>query len=155
MLTRRKSGRARHALQVGALPYRVSPDGKIEVLLVTSRGTGRWIIPKGWPMPGKTLQEAAAIEAWEEAGVRGAVSDAELGRFTYDKERFLLRPIPCEVVVYALSVEEELEDWPERSQRRRKWQSVKAASVALRSRDLAQLLRALPARKADPQPPGS
>lgn len=141
-----RAAKARHRLQVGALPYRASADGSIEVLLVTSRGTGRWIIPKGWPMAGKSLSEAAAIEAWEEAGVRGPVPEAELGRFRYDKERFLLRPIPCEVVVYALSVEEELEDWPERRQRRRKWHGLKSAAIKLRSRDLALLLRDLSKR---------
>ena len=147
MLERSKS-RRRKALQVGAIPYRIGADGSIEVLLVTSRGTGRWIIPKGWPMPGKSLREAAAIEAWEEAGVRGTPSEAELGRFAYDKERFLLRPIPCEVVAYALPVDEELADWPEKNQRRRKWHSLKGAAIKLRSREISQLLRALPGRLA-------
>lgn len=143
MLKRKKKVKSRHALQVGAVPYRTSTDGKIEILLVTSRGTGRWIIPKGWPMIGKSLQEAAAIEAWEEAGVRGEPSGEELGRFAYHKERILLRPIPCEVVVFALPVHEELPDWPERRQRRRRWHSVKAASVAVRSKALAGLFRQL------------
>ncbi|MGZ8998601.1 MAG: NUDIX hydrolase [Allosphingosinicella sp.] len=146
MLDRKNTTRARHSLQVGALPYRSTTDGKVEILLVTSRGTGRWIIPKGWPMAGKSLQEAAAIEAWEEAGVRGELSETELGRFVYDKERFLRRPIPCEVVVYALRVREELDDWPERGQRRRKWHGLGAASVAVRSKELAGLFRAFAAR---------
>lgn len=146
MFKRKNTANARHALQVGAVPYRVAADGKVEILLVTSRGTGRWIIPKGWPMIGKSLQEAAAIEAWEEAGVRGDPIEAELGRFIYDKERVLLRPIPCEVAVFALPVREELEEWPERGQRRRKWHSLRAASVAVRSKELAGLFRALAAR---------
>ena len=145
MLKRKATVRKRLALQVGAVPYRSAPDGKVEILLVTSRGTGRWIIPKGWPMAGKSFQEAAAIEAWEEAGVKGEPSEAELGRFVYDKERFLLRPIPCEVLVYALPVREELDEWPESGQRRRKWHSLKAASVAVRSKELAGLFRTLAA----------
>ena len=70
--------------QFAALCYRVK-DGKTRVLLVTSRGTGRWIIPKGWPMDGKTPAETAAQEAWEEAGVTGKVQDMCLGLFSYRK----------------------------------------------------------------------
>lgn len=146
MFRRKTAASARRALQVGAVPYRAAADGKIEILLVTSRGTGRWIIPKGWPMIGKSLQEAAAIEAWEEAGVRGDPAEEELGRFVYDKERFLLRPISCEVAVFALPVREELDEWPERGQRRRKWHSLRAASVAVRSKELAGIFKALRAR---------
>jgi len=56
--------------QFAALPFRVKED-KVQVLLITSRGTGRWIVPKGWPMEGKTPAESALQEAWEEAGVQG------------------------------------------------------------------------------------
>lgn len=132
------------ALQVGALPYRRAADGSIEIMLVTSRGTGRWIIPKGWPMPGKGLAEAAAQEACEEAGVRGIIAEGEIGRFRYRKQRFLLRPLICEVKVYPLDVREELEEWPEKAQRRRKWHSLNAAKTAVRSKALSRLIQALP-----------
>lgn len=72
--------------QYGALCYRVGTEnGKVEVLLITSRGTGRWIIPRGWPMRKKKPHEAAEIEAWEEAGVRGRVRKTPVGRYTYLK----------------------------------------------------------------------
>lgn len=72
--------------QVGALPFRVNGREKIEVLLVTSRGSGHWIPPKGWPMPSRTAWEAARIEALEEAGVSGIIGDRPIGRFDYKKK---------------------------------------------------------------------
>ena len=70
--------------QVAALCWRKHRD-RVEVLLITSRDTGRWVLPKGWPIPGLNAHEAAAIEAWEEAGVRGPVTPDALGYFGYDK----------------------------------------------------------------------
>lgn len=72
--------------QYGALCFRRTEGATIEVLVITSRDTGRWIIPKGWPMKRKNPYEAAAIEAWEEAGIRGAVRKKPVGRYTYLKE---------------------------------------------------------------------
>ena len=73
-------------LQTGALPWRIS--GKtIEILLVTGRRSGQWTIPKGWPMPGKTLAEAAAQEAFEEAGVEGTVDPVPIGSFRHVKQQ--------------------------------------------------------------------
>ena len=73
--------------QVAAIPVRRRGDGNLEVLLVTSRETRRWIVPKGWPWPEVSDHEAAAAEAWEEAGVRGRILADELGAYTYDKQR--------------------------------------------------------------------
>ena len=70
--------------QVAALPYRMS-SGEIEVLLITSRDSGRWLIPKGWLMKRRSGSEAAAVEAFEEAGIRGAVATSPLGAYTYQK----------------------------------------------------------------------
>jgi 8-oxo-dGTP pyrophosphatase MutT (NUDIX family) len=70
------------------LPYRTIGDGltaPIEVLLVTSRGTGRWVIPKGNSGKGEAAHAAAAREAEEEAGVIGAICPAALGRYEYRK----------------------------------------------------------------------
>ena len=89
--------------QVAALPFRIK-DGKIEVLLVTSRETKRWLIPKGWPMKGKKPHKAAAQEAEEEAGVKGEIKNKPLGSYDYWKPdgsrwkrrriRFLSQPLP-------------------------------------------------------------
>ena len=73
-------------IQYGALPYRVTKTRGIEYLLVTSRETGRWIIPKGWPIEGMKPAKTAAREAYEEAGVRGTVSDKAIGNYSYKKE---------------------------------------------------------------------
>ena len=69
---------------MGALVYRLKNDA-VEFLLITSRGTGRWIIPKGWPMPGRTLAQAALREAYEEAGIRGIVETSSIGSYQYYK----------------------------------------------------------------------
>ncbi len=129
-------------LQVGALPYRRGDDGGIEVLLVTTRGTGQWMVPKGWPMAGKTLAEAAAQEAWEEAGVRGATAERELGRFRHDKTDIFAGVTPCIVAVYPLAVEEEAANWPERRERTRSWFALDDAVAKVQSRALAGILAA-------------
>lgn len=127
-------------LQVGALPYRRRPDGTVEVLLVTTRSSGRWIIPKGWPMRGKTLAQAAQQEAYEEAGVRGRTSAVELGRFPHEKEHFLAGPIRTQVVVFPLAVERELASWPEQGERKRSWFSLADASAAVGPGALAVII---------------
>ncbi len=109
--------------QIGALCWRISRAG-IEVLLVTSRETGRWVIPKGWLGIGLSAGEAAAREAWEEAGVRGRAG-AELGVFTYDKvtdrDTKAAARVPCVVAVHAVEVTGKAKDFPEAGQRRVKW----------------------------------
>jgi hypothetical protein len=62
--------RSSRPIQYGALPYREIKSG-VQILLVTSRNTRRWIIPKGWPQSGTPPHRAAAREAFEEAGVVG------------------------------------------------------------------------------------
>ena len=137
-----RKGQDGKALQVGALPYRRVEDGSIEVLLVTTRGTGQWMVPKGWPMAGKTLPEAAAQEAWEEAGVRGATDKRELGRFRHDKTSIIAGITPCIVAVYLLAVEEEAAIWPERRERTRTWFRLEDAVAKVQSRALAGVLAA-------------
>jgi 8-oxo-dGTP pyrophosphatase MutT (NUDIX family) len=138
----RRGGRDGKALQVGALPYRRREDGGIEVLLVTTRGTGQWMVPKGWPMTGKTLAEAAAQEAWEEAGVRGATAKREIGRFRHDKTDIITGSVPCIVAVFPLAVEEEAASWPERRERTRTWFDLDEAIATVQSRPLAGVLAA-------------
>jgi 8-oxo-dGTP pyrophosphatase MutT (NUDIX family) len=99
--------------QVGALPYRISPDGDVEVLLITSRGTGRWIIPKGNPIHGLKAHQAAAREAFEEAGIIGKPSEKSIGTFHYSKQRTGVANTV--VTVFPLLVTEQFQDWPERT----------------------------------------
>ncbi len=133
----------RGRLQVGALPYRRRPDGTFEVLLVTTRGTGRWMVPKGWPMTGKSHSEAAGQEAYEEAGVRGTASPVELGRFIHEKSSFPARSIRCTVAVFPMPVDEELAAWPESGQRTRRWFSIEEAAQRVDSPKLASIIAGL------------
>jgi 8-oxo-dGTP pyrophosphatase MutT (NUDIX family) len=139
---RGRAGRGSTKLQVGALPYRRRADGAIEVLLVTTRGTGQWMVPKGWPMPGKSWPQAAAQEAWEEAGVRGAASERELGRFPHEKSDWLRGTLACTVAVFPLAVTEELASWPERAERTRGWFVLHEAAAKVHSRRLAAIIAA-------------
>jgi 8-oxo-dGTP pyrophosphatase MutT (NUDIX family) len=130
-------------LQVAALPYRARADDTIEVLLVTTRGTGQWMVPKGWPMTGKTLPQAAAQEAFEEAGVRGKAGKEELGRFQHRKTALLEGAIDCVVAVFPLAVQEELTSWPERGERMRGWFSLEEAAGKVQSRELAAIISSI------------
>lgn len=128
--------------QYGALPYRVDASGDLRILLVTSRRTGRWVAPKGHPMPGRRPHEAAAQEAYEEAGVEGEIASEPIGAFRYRKGWRYLLPLRAEVTLFPLRVTRELDAWPEASQRRRAWFSRAEAAAAVRERRLKQLIRA-------------
>jgi 8-oxo-dGTP pyrophosphatase MutT (NUDIX family) len=106
--------------QVAALPWRQGTHG-VEILLVTTRTTKRWLIPKGWTMDGIADHDAAAIEAYEEAGVKGEVSIVPLGHYGYLKTLRDGRTKRVAVTVFGLKVADVLEDWPERLQRQRQW----------------------------------
>ena len=125
--------------QVAALPVRQGKNG-CEVLLITSRETRRWIIPKGWPMKGRKDHDAAAQEALEEAGVVGKVSKHPLGGYAYDKQ-LGKRIQPCRVMVYRLDVERELDGWAERDQRERRWYPPTEAAELVSEPNLAAILR--------------
>ena len=112
--------------QFGALCYR-SRNDKTEVLLITSRGTGRWIVPKGWPVDGATPAEAALQEAWEEAGVIGKAQGNALGIYSYTKQDDGEK-LPCVVAVFAVKVKALKNSFPEAGQRRRKWFSRRKAA---------------------------
>lgn len=126
--------------QFAALCWRMKGK-ECEVLLVTSRTTRRWIIPKGWPMPGMTPVEAARREAWEESGVKGRMSSACIGIYSYTK---LLEDrdddLPCVVAVFPLKVDKIASDFPERKERRRKWMSLKKAAARVDEPELAQMI---------------
>ena len=127
-------------LQVAALCYRQTGDGR-EVLMITSRDTGRWVLPKGWPMAGKSSAESAAEEAWEEAGVRkGRFDDSPLGRYEYDKRLDSGAVEPLETLVYALEVEELCDDFPEAHERSRRWMTPSEAAELVNEPQLRDLL---------------
>ncbi|MEL6564346.1 MAG: NUDIX hydrolase [Pseudomonadota bacterium] len=126
--------------QFAALCYRVKGD-KVQVLLVTSRGTGRWILPKGWPINNKTPSESAAQEAWEEAGVIGRPDPRPLGLFSYVKTTGAEAGWPCVAMVYAVRVKSLESDFPEAGQRKRKWVSRKKAAAMVGEPELARILR--------------
>ena len=123
--------------QVGVIPYAVV-DGQVAVLLVTSRRTGRWIFPKGGLIDGLTPAEAAAREAFEEAGVEGEIEAEPLGAYRSFKRRGL-RPLQIEVDLYPLRVATQHEDWPEKKQRRRHWATVVEARKLLSEPGIASL----------------
>ena len=127
--------------QTGALPWRLAPKNGIEVLLVTGRKSGRWTIPKGWPMPGKTLAEAAAQEAFEEAGVRGTINPTPIGTFRHVKQLNVVGDIEVDIVVHPMWVDRELDKWPENGQRKRKWFKPKEAAKRVDSPELSEMIR--------------
>ena len=132
-------------LQVGALCWR-KRRGQLQVLLITSRETGRWVIPKGWQMPGREHHDAAAQEAWEEAGVQGQVQPQSLGVFGYQKLYPAKPAISCEVEVFPLRVAKLQHKFPERDQRRRKWFSATKAAKLVHEQGLSDLLLAASAQ---------
>ena len=129
-------------LQTGALPWRLTKSSKPEVLLVTGRRSGRWMIPKGWPMIGKSLAAAAEREAFEEAGISGSIDSRPLGSF-HSVKRNVFGDMDIEILVHPMSVEAELPDWPERGQRLRKWFPLNEAVEQVESEELRDLITAL------------
>jgi 8-oxo-dGTP pyrophosphatase MutT (NUDIX family) len=140
--TRFRSGDKLAEIQTAALPWRTRSDGRLEVLLVTSRDTQQWLLPKGWPMPGRSLAEAAAIEAFEEGGVEGRVARKPIGSFNYIKTHLLRGPRPVTIIVHPLAVTNVRANWPERLERKRKWFTFRKAAKAVSSEALADLILA-------------
>lgn len=122
--------------QAGVIPYRLVGSG-LEVLLITSRSSGDWIVPKGMVDPGFTPEEAALQEAWEEAGVRGKLGPY-LGCLETSKGRMAVR-----IQLFALPVTEVTDKWLERHYRRRRWFPAKDAISKVRDRELARLIQSL------------
>jgi 8-oxo-dGTP pyrophosphatase MutT (NUDIX family) len=135
---------AKYRKQIAALPWR-RHKGQLEVLLITSRETKRWVIPKGWPMDHLMDFNAAKQEAFEEAGVTGRVRRKAVGRYDYDKRDELVS-LPCRVDVYALEVEKELARWPERKERKREWFKPHEAALRVQETELKHLLLAFSGR---------
>lgn len=125
--------------QVAILPF-VPLAARHEVLLVTSRKGGRWILPKGWPMKDRPLTEAARTEGIEEAGVVGLLGEQPLGSYRYAKEMDAGYRVRAEVFVFPLLVAEQRLDWPERGERSLRWCGLAKASRLVEDRGLASLL---------------
>ena len=141
----RKSSNAAGAkrVQYAALPYRLSGRSRTEVMLVTSRETRRWIIPKGWPQRGRAPYDSAAREAFEEAGVVGAVGRRSVGSFPYEKRLKGGGAMVCEVHVFPLKVRRQSKQWPEKEQRDVKWLSIKQAAETVHEPTLSEIIRRL------------
>lgn len=128
--------------QVAALIWRDN-DGITEVLLVTSRGTGRWILPKGWIEPGEDRAEAAAREAWEEAGAEGVMASAQpIGQYSYDKFDADGASETIGVSVHAMALTRLADDWPEKGQRDRRWMRCAEAVRQVHEPDLKTVIAA-------------
>lgn len=136
---RRALGAPEPVLQCAVLPWRRARKG-VEIMLITSRGTKRWVLPKGWPEKGETLCDAAQREAAEEAGVLGNAAAEPIGSFFYDKELDNGLTRRCEVRVFAMQVKEVAKRWPEKDERNRVWVSPATASTMVAEPDLAELL---------------
>ena len=137
----RKAKQGKPIRQVAAVPFRMR-DGQVEVMLVTSRTTKRFIVPKGWPMKGKSGRQTALIEAHEEAGVTGRTLKRPLGKYTYWK-RLSESFVPIEVTAYLLRADETLIDWDESSTRQRAWLSPADAATLIDEPELATLIRSV------------
>jgi len=141
-------------VQYAALPYRRTGDSLIEVLLVTSRDTGRWIIPKGWPLKGKSPHKSAAREAREEAGVVGKISRRPIGTFSYEKRLKGGNTVVCKVQVFALKVKRQHASWQEQGERQLKWLSRETAASTVGDRVLGTIICRLATDQADEKPEG-
>lgn len=140
--------------QIAALPYRIEDDGSASVLLITSRETRRWVIPKGNRIKGIDPHHAAAIEAFEafeafeEAGIKGLLCQTSLGSFAYHKRRGNGTTRAAMVEVFSLAVTDESPTWPEQHQRLRQWFGLADAVAAVDEPGLKTIIGALhnPAR---------
>lgn len=127
-------------VQVAAACWRIGANGK-EVLLVTSRDTKRWILPKGWPVDGLSGAGSALREAWEEAGVKEAkATDTSIGSYRYEKGLEGGSHVTCTTYVYDVEVLTLLDDYPEQAERDRRWVSPKEAATMVDEPELRALL---------------
>lgn len=138
-------------LQFAALCYRKTADKSgVEILLITSRGTGRWVIPKGWPMNGKLAHAVAEREAYEEAGVKGKAEIKPLGTYSYLKGLDSGLEIPCKVQVHALKVSNFANNYKEKGQREMAWFSCEDAALRVMEPELKEMILAFGNRAQSP-----
>lgn len=127
--------------QYGVLAYRRAEVGALQLLLITSRDTRRWVVPRGNPIMGLMPHESAVREAWEEAGISGAADPARIGSYHYDKRRKDGSAARAKVYLFPMRVERLDDDWPEKRQRERRWFGVEEAAAAVDEPKLAALIR--------------
>lgn len=144
-----RKAQAKPLKQVAALPFRIGADGQLEVLLITSRDTGRWVIPKGWPMIGRKAHRAAEREAYEEAGLKGEIAANPVGWYHYEKRLECGSALPCKVRVYPLQVKAQHDRWPEREQRILRWFLPEEAAQLVQEDELQRLLAGFAAARLD------
>lgn len=143
---------AKELKQVAALPVRRNAKGQLEVLLVTTRQSRRWVIPKGWPSKRLSDDAAAAREAQEEAGVSGKLLKRPVGSYSYFKRQedgFRL----VEVTVYLLKVQEEQKNWKEADERKKRWFPLSMAAKLVQEPALAIMIKGIEAANARKHPP--
>ena len=131
--------------QYGVLAYDIGDEGELRFLLITSRATRRWVIPRGNPNPGLSPWQSAAHEAYEEAGLTGLVSSNEIGRYQYDKIRRDGSSEPAEVHVFPLRITIQSDRWPERHERETRWFSRDEAMAAVEESGLKDIIGAFEA----------
>jgi len=130
----------RDAKQFAALPWRIGDGGIRQVMLLTSRETGRWVIPKGWPMKGRKSAQVASQEAYEEAGLIGHIIGKQaVGSYHYEK-RLAKASVLCEVRVFLFRVDQQLDDWPEKEQRKTQWFDADEAARLVDEGGLAEII---------------
>jgi len=130
-------------IQFGALPYRARAGGETEVMLLTSRGVGRWVIPKGWPMVGRKPRVVALTEARQEAGIKGIISRKPIGSFHYAKTLDRGEERLCECIVFLMLVTHEALTWREQKERTRAWFPRDEAAELVNEGALAMMIRNL------------
>ncbi|MGY5806370.1 NUDIX hydrolase [Rhizobium sp. LEGMi198b] len=138
--------RGETAEQFGTICFRPRGDGMVEVLLITTRETGRWTIPKGWPIKGLKPHQVAEREAWEEAGIKGKVKKASFGYYSYLKTLVDGSVVPSIVEVHLLRTEQASEKFPERGQRLLEWMVPEEAAFRVQEPELKGLFRKLAER---------
>ena len=129
--------------QCAALPLTRRDDGAYLVLLLTSRETRRWVLPKGWRKRKLGAWEQAAREAYEEAGLIGEIGRRSVGHYRYDKRLRSGRVVPCRVDVFPLEVTGRLDDWPEKAEREAAWFTLDEAAARVDEESLGEILRRL------------
>lgn len=132
--------------QYAALPYRTKPEPAI--MLVSSRETQRWVVPKGWPIKDLKPHLAAAREALEEAGLVGIAAKTAIGTYQYGKRLSDGTVVPCEVQVFPFEVTKQKKKWPEKDERTTRWFTPDEAASAVDESDLADLIRSFGATLA-------
>lgn len=125
--------------QVAALPFRITEDGGVDILVMTSRETHRVVIPKGWPMKNRKDWKSAQIEARQEAGVIGDIGRKRIGQYRYWK-RLETHFALVKVSVYPLAVRRQLSDWPERHERAQMWINAEDAALLVDEPELGALI---------------